>query len=267
MVKYHGLARRYLRPPRFLMRPLLNGGTLGRPEGGILSNAYMQRLAEGLVTRALKTRNVLRVGVALRRLPAVESDSERVSAAFASGALDHWEAAFLLGCIGHDAGYRTACLILNDPRLTYAGSHVGSVVAQLGGLRSTGDLLHFLSSAPTLVGREDAAWGLAHLASPDARNAIGGAALAGKIRGDWAAQLLMQLKTDAQTVERWLVSLDPAEAGFGCEVVVAAVPRRGSPSPEWDPRDCDRLLSLARKVALERNVELRLRTRGRLVNP
>jgi hypothetical protein len=30
VVKYHGLARRRLTPPRFLMRPLLNGGTLGR---------------------------------------------------------------------------------------------------------------------------------------------------------------------------------------------------------------------------------------------
>jgi hypothetical protein len=29
VVKYHGLARRHLLPPRFLMRPLLNGGTLG----------------------------------------------------------------------------------------------------------------------------------------------------------------------------------------------------------------------------------------------
>src|SRR6478735_10616612 len=29
LVKYDGLARRYLLPPRFLMRPLLNGGTLG----------------------------------------------------------------------------------------------------------------------------------------------------------------------------------------------------------------------------------------------
>jgi len=28
VVKYHGLARRYLTAPRFLMRPLLNGGTL-----------------------------------------------------------------------------------------------------------------------------------------------------------------------------------------------------------------------------------------------
>jgi hypothetical protein len=28
VVKYHGLARRDLLPPRFLMRPLLNGGTL-----------------------------------------------------------------------------------------------------------------------------------------------------------------------------------------------------------------------------------------------
>ena len=30
MVKYHGLARRYLSPLGLLMRPLLNGGTLGR---------------------------------------------------------------------------------------------------------------------------------------------------------------------------------------------------------------------------------------------
>ena len=30
MVKYHGLARRYRTPLGFLMRPLLNGGTLGR---------------------------------------------------------------------------------------------------------------------------------------------------------------------------------------------------------------------------------------------
>ena len=29
--EYHGLARRHLLPPRFLMRPQLNGGTLGRP--------------------------------------------------------------------------------------------------------------------------------------------------------------------------------------------------------------------------------------------
>ena len=28
VVKYHGLARRYLLRPDFLMRPLLNGGTL-----------------------------------------------------------------------------------------------------------------------------------------------------------------------------------------------------------------------------------------------
>lgn len=30
-VRYHGLAPRYLTPPRFLMRPLVNGGTLGGP--------------------------------------------------------------------------------------------------------------------------------------------------------------------------------------------------------------------------------------------
>ena len=34
MVKYHGLARRYLTVRGFLMRPLLNGGTLGGPTMG-----------------------------------------------------------------------------------------------------------------------------------------------------------------------------------------------------------------------------------------
>ena len=29
VVMYHGLGRRYLLPPRFLMRPQPNGGTLG----------------------------------------------------------------------------------------------------------------------------------------------------------------------------------------------------------------------------------------------
>jgi hypothetical protein len=32
VVEYHGLARRYLLPLGFLMRPLLDGGTLGRPD-------------------------------------------------------------------------------------------------------------------------------------------------------------------------------------------------------------------------------------------
>jgi hypothetical protein len=31
VVKYHGLGRLHLQPPVFLMRPLLNGGTLGGP--------------------------------------------------------------------------------------------------------------------------------------------------------------------------------------------------------------------------------------------
>ena len=33
VVKYHGLGRRYLLPPRFLVRPLLNGGTLAGQAG------------------------------------------------------------------------------------------------------------------------------------------------------------------------------------------------------------------------------------------
>ena len=46
MVKYHRLARRFLSPLRFLMRPLLNGGTLARrsrivrPMSTHLSRAY-----------------------------------------------------------------------------------------------------------------------------------------------------------------------------------------------------------------------------------
>ena len=40
VVKYHGLARRYLVPSGFLMRPLLNGGTLGGPGRSTLKASY-----------------------------------------------------------------------------------------------------------------------------------------------------------------------------------------------------------------------------------
>ena len=232
-----------------------------------MPGSCMQRIAEGLVTRALKTGNVLRVAAALRRLPPTECDAVRVSSAFTSGALDHWEAALLLRCIGHEAGYQTACRILNDPNLAYAGSHVGSVVAELGGQQASSDLLRFLTSAPTRVGREDAAWALVEFASPGALEAIVEAALTGKIRGDCAGRLLLRLAIDVRTVERWLLSSDRVENALGCEIVVAAVPRRGPPSREWTAADRERLLALARDVVAERDVELRPRTRGRLVNP
>jgi uncharacterized protein len=43
VVKYHGPARRYLLPPHFLMRPLLNGGTLGGRER--MLDVQVERLA------------------------------------------------------------------------------------------------------------------------------------------------------------------------------------------------------------------------------
>jgi len=50
VVKYHGLARRWLVPPRFLMRPLLNGGTLGGRSTVMvrtdLTKSQRRRLAE-----------------------------------------------------------------------------------------------------------------------------------------------------------------------------------------------------------------------------
>jgi hypothetical protein len=50
VVKYHGLARRYLMPSGFLMRPLLNGGTLGGRSTDMvrtdLTKSQRRRLAE-----------------------------------------------------------------------------------------------------------------------------------------------------------------------------------------------------------------------------
>jgi hypothetical protein len=44
VVKYHGLARRYVAPPVLLMRPLLNGATLGGqlPHAGAASLSTSQ---------------------------------------------------------------------------------------------------------------------------------------------------------------------------------------------------------------------------------
>ena len=41
MVKYHGLVRRYLRPSGFLMRALLNGGTLCGPVSTVVDLSFV----------------------------------------------------------------------------------------------------------------------------------------------------------------------------------------------------------------------------------
>ena len=55
MVKYHGLARRHLTPPPFLMRPLLNGGTLGRQRANrnlLASSLVIEQAADRLGARS-----------------------------------------------------------------------------------------------------------------------------------------------------------------------------------------------------------------------
>jgi hypothetical protein len=67
VVKYHGLARRYLWPSVLLMRPLLNGGTLGgRSIVSIPSFPDQVRLLETFLGRALpdRVRELFRAGCA-----------------------------------------------------------------------------------------------------------------------------------------------------------------------------------------------------------
>jgi hypothetical protein len=74
VVKYHGLARRHLTAPRFLMRPLLNGGTLGgRSSVSVPSFPDQVRLLETFLGRRLpgRVRELFRPGspTARRLLP------------------------------------------------------------------------------------------------------------------------------------------------------------------------------------------------------
>jgi hypothetical protein len=62
VVKYHGLARRYLMPPRFLMRRLLNGGTLGG-QRAMTNLTQLDYLADDFPERA---REFLSDGVAFQ---------------------------------------------------------------------------------------------------------------------------------------------------------------------------------------------------------
>jgi hypothetical protein len=63
VLKYHGLARRYLMPHRLLVRPLLNGGTLGRAR--LAAASYIEGRATG--PEAFMTGQMLKVSVASRR--------------------------------------------------------------------------------------------------------------------------------------------------------------------------------------------------------
>jgi hypothetical protein len=66
VVKYHGLARRYLMPPHFLMRPLLNGGTLARRRRADLKRDLEQDLDHDVLPEAWRWEIV---GFCLERAP------------------------------------------------------------------------------------------------------------------------------------------------------------------------------------------------------
>ena len=62
MVKYHGLARRFLMPSGFLVRPLLNGGTLGRLQRLGISFSVRDRDRRFIGDRLSSTRSGLLAG-------------------------------------------------------------------------------------------------------------------------------------------------------------------------------------------------------------
>ena len=192
--------------------------------------------AEELVTIVVAQHMFFKiVGAELQRRAPNESAACELVAAFLSGQAPPWMTAYLLGCIGAEAGYGTVRKILLSAPRQLAESYAGPALAQIRGERAFDDLRMLLQDAPKQVSREGAAYGLARLASLDAVTAILEAALSARIRHGTAGNILAELPVDAHRVLLLLSSDDQRSLRLATEILWMATSRalRGGKTAPW----------------------------------
>ena len=203
------------------------------------------------------------VGAELQRRPPDESAARALVAAFRSGQAPPWMTAYLLGCIGDEAGYDTVREILLSAPGQLAESYAGEALARIRGERAFDDLRMLLQDAPKRVSRAGAASGLAQLASPDAATAILEAALSARIGYMTAGNVLTDLPVDAHRVVLLLSSDDLRSLTLATEIVWMAVTgelRGWKPVPWLREARADLASALSKALA---NPELKMAPRKR----
>lgn len=160
-----------------------------------------QGTAEDLVDLAVAQHlHFKRVARELETRPPSPEGTRRLLDAYRRGAAPAWLTAHLLGCLRDDAGYEPLREILLLAPGLLAESYAGPAMARIRRDAAFLDLRQLMFDAPKVAGREGAAYGLAHLGSQQAGDAILDAALAVRIRITTAASLLVRLRIEAAPV-------------------------------------------------------------------
>lgn len=120
-----------------------------------------------LVTDAVADRRSFKdVGRKLEELPPDAEAAKTVVAAYGNGQAEPWMTAYLLGCIGHEAGYDTTRAILLGGYRQLSESYAGVALALIRGAAAYEDLRSVVFSEAEGKVRRGAAYGMVKLKPP-----------------------------------------------------------------------------------------------------
>ena len=106
-----------------------------------------------------------KVGLRLEGMQPDEQAAKNLIAAFNRQRCEPWLAAFLLGCIGHSAGYQTVKDILLSNARSSSESYAGVAMAKIHGVRAYEDLRQILFGDHSRKVCNGAAYGMVETAS------------------------------------------------------------------------------------------------------
>jgi len=191
--------------------------------------------------------------LAARELESLSPDlraAEVLIEAFRGGRAQPWLTAYLLGCIGHEAGYAVVREILLAAPRSLAESYAGVALAKIRGAGAFEDLAALLTEAPQRVSREGAAYGLRELGGPAAMAAVAAAGRDRHIKLDVAASILAA----SVTAELVLELLDSGgERGLAIVAVIIESRLTTTETVEpWNPSESPGIV-VAVRGSLERH--------------
>ncbi|XXX82471.1 hypothetical protein WMF30_27330 [Sorangium sp. So ce134] len=198
-----------------------------------------------------------------RRAPDADAASA-VEQAYRAGEAPPWLAAYLLGCIGHEVGYATVREVLLTAPGLLAESYAGPALAKILGERALPDLCALLRDAPKQASREGAAYGLGHLKSPRAEEALLEAVTTGRIRWHTAAGILARIPIAARRLGELLRSSETVQLRLATEIVWLALPYADSGRRTWIHDIATELGPMIREVLMNPALSMAPRKRAQL---
>jgi len=159
-----------------------------------------------------------RVGPKLEAMPPDEAAAKRLIRAYKSESVPPWLTAYLLGCVGHAAGYKTAKQILLDNPGLSAESYAGVALAKIRGTEAYRDLKTIIFDDERPKVRRGAAHGLAHRRESDVIPVFIDAFRTKRLPHNDVSWHIAQCGPDDSTLVSLLSNSDGREQKLGCAI-------------------------------------------------